>query len=694
MKFLRWNAFAESVADYNIYDYSTYKRLLYDYGKKPWIRKMRAAVYALSRIYRLGMYRRHKYPPGRESAVCRRRPIQEVLRTCKRYDVVSFDVFDTLLLRNLLAPEDVFYLTGMKLGFSGFKALRERAEREAVRRKKKQGKGTEVTLAEIYEVAREWQGLDAQAGMEAELSVEMAVCRDNPYWHEVFDCLRLAGKQIVIATDMYLSGEAVRELLARCGYEMDGVEVFVSCEEGAGKREGTLFRHMGQKLGSGKTCVHIGDNREADVRGARRAGWSALHYRDVHSVGKYYRHFSKSIIADSVCGGVLDAQMHNGKPEMTALEEFGYCYYGPLAVGYCSWLAELASDKRIDKLLFVSRDGCLLKEVWEKHFAAIPGAYVITSRHALMQINVGEGLELFLQQNIIPQAGRHELTIGALLYRLQLEEMISLLDTDGLREDEVLRRENLDVFIRFLYRQKEKIVRIYGDAIQAAEKYFKKVVGDCGRVCVVDVGWLGTGCLGIHEFLKRHMGWQGEVIGAQLGVECGEQNIEFFSRKKIYSYAFTPDQNRDLYREHGFDLCSVVDEIAFSAPEPSLRCYRLNRDGEPDFEFMREPAGNVRIVKEVQEGIRKYADHYCGMMKDLGLVISVPAASAYKPLLDVLHNRSYILELFGDYKVQRETASDMSDGRTFRELYGKRRREKNFRPHTAEDVGGEGVETG
>lgn len=187
----------------------------------------------------------------------------------------------------------------------------------------------------------------------------------------------------------------------------------------------------------------------------------------------------------------------------------------------------------------------------------------------------------------------------------------------------------------------------------------------------MDVGWLGTGCLGIHEFLKEHLKWQGEVIGAQTGVECGEQNIEFLARNKIFAYAFTPEQNREIYRSHGFDLNSVVDEIVFSAPEPSLRRYRLNREGEPDFELMQEPEGNQRIVKEVQEGVRKYADLYCGLMKDLGLNISLPAAGIYKPLLDVLHNRSYIMKLFGDYEVQRETVSDRSDRKKLRELYGK-----------------------
>lgn len=671
MKCCEWNDFAESVAEYNPYDYSTYIELLYNYGKRPLVRKIEAAVYALSRINRLGMLRRYKYPQRRESAVCRRSALKKIQKKLENYDVVSFDVFDTLILRNLLDSRDIFYLTGMKLGISGFKGLRERAEREAIRRKRFRGQGKEVTIRDIYEVIGEWQGVDVQTGMEAEVSVERAVCRDNPYWHEVFNELLTAGKQIIIVTDMYLPEKVIRELLVHCGYVIDRVEIFVSCEERAAKRDGTLFSLVKQRIGNDFRGIHIGDNKASDVRAARQAGWKALYYKNVHSVGKYYRYFSKSIIAASVCGGILDAQLHNGKVEMTAVEEFGFCYYGPLAVGYCGWLAELAADKRIDKFLFVSRDGYLLKEIWEKHFAAVPGEYVITSRYALTQINVQEGFELFIQQNIIPMAKKHELTMSQLLCRLQLEDMVPFLEAGGLRKDTVLCRENLEVFLRFLYQQKEKISGIYGDSILAAEKYFKRFITDCDTVCVVDVGWLGTGCLGIHDFLKKHMKWPGKVIGAQTGVECAEQNIEFLAQNKIFAYAFTPEQNREIYRNHGFDLSSVVDEIVFSAQEPSLRRYRLNREGGPDFELMQEPEENCRIVKEVQEGVRKYADLYCGLMKELGLVISLPAAGIYKPLLDVLRNRKYIMKLFGNYEVQRETVSDRSDRKTLRELYGK-----------------------
>ena len=46
-------------------------------------------------------------------------------------DLITFDVFDTLILRSTAAPEDLFDLMGAELGCPGFREMRMAAEREA-----------------------------------------------------------------------------------------------------------------------------------------------------------------------------------------------------------------------------------------------------------------------------------------------------------------------------------------------------------------------------------------------------------------------------------------------------------------------------------------------------------------------------------------------------------------------------------
>ena len=56
------------------------------------------------------------YSGGPESSLSRRESPEQLAARLAAYAVVTFDVFDTLLLRPLARPEDAFYLLGARLG--------------------------------------------------------------------------------------------------------------------------------------------------------------------------------------------------------------------------------------------------------------------------------------------------------------------------------------------------------------------------------------------------------------------------------------------------------------------------------------------------------------------------------------------------------------------------------------------------
>ena len=57
--------------------------------------------------------------------------VEDFVRKIKDYDVISFDIFDTLIFRPFSSPTDVFYLIGEKFDFLDFKNLRVWAEWDA-----------------------------------------------------------------------------------------------------------------------------------------------------------------------------------------------------------------------------------------------------------------------------------------------------------------------------------------------------------------------------------------------------------------------------------------------------------------------------------------------------------------------------------------------------------------------------------
>ena len=194
------------------------------------------------------------------------------------FRAVSFDIFDTLLERDVDTPTEVFVRAGdIVLGPGAGEKFREErmdAEREA-RTRVENG---ECTLEDIYGVLTE-RGLDgktAEALQTQEVRCELNGCFPKTSMKPVFDAALKQGKLVFLVSDMYLPKEVISGMVARCGYE--GYEdLFVSNDCGVSKRSGKLFGNVLDAYGlDRKDLVHVGDSIGADLLGARKAGVFAL----------------------------------------------------------------------------------------------------------------------------------------------------------------------------------------------------------------------------------------------------------------------------------------------------------------------------------------------------------------------------------------------------------------------------------
>ena len=216
-----------------------------------------------------------------ESAMGEQLLAEQLVEALCCYDVISFDIFDTLLFRPFSAPTDLFYLLGAKLEYMNFHDLRIAAEHEC-RQAKYRSQGTyEVTLREIWIQLQENTGLCAESGAAMEEEMELSLCYANPFMLEVFRGLREQNKRIVITSDMYLSYDFLTKLLEHNGYA--GFErLYVSCEYGCSKGNGGLYEAVKRDFHHGEKLIHVGDNEKSDVRMARRAGLAVRHYPNVN----------------------------------------------------------------------------------------------------------------------------------------------------------------------------------------------------------------------------------------------------------------------------------------------------------------------------------------------------------------------------------------------------------------------------
>ena len=349
---------------------------------------------------------------------------------------VSFDVFDTLLVRPFLKPSDLFALMDDAFNemvsarsYVDFQKIRMRTE-EALRKELNMGV-EEVRLGDIYEKIGSLFGLTREQTNELkdlELGLEERFIRARRTGKELYELAKSQKKRIICISDMYLSGAQVERLLRRCGYEAD--RVYVSGDYRMTKQSGKLY---GVMLRMERTApdriVHIGDNWNSDVVMAKNAGLRSYHlaspvsmlkgenpgiytgcsYRKIFGVsGKIYMGESAAeylgircmlaLVANRIFDNPYTAQFHPETDFNCDPYYIGYYLLGMHVYAVADWVLRTAREEHRQKVHFVSRDGFLpwkaFRILAESRGAHTDSGYLYISRKATAILQSGSAADV------------------------------------------------------------------------------------------------------------------------------------------------------------------------------------------------------------------------------------------------------------------------------------------------------------
>lgn len=191
----------------------------------------------------------------------------------QHYKYISFDVFDTLIERDVNKPSDIFTLVGGSIlgeeRAEEFHKFRKKAEREV--REEKQY--MEITLDQIYDKLGEIYERDIIEKLKnEEIKMEIEHCHIKMEMTTLYKACIKKEKHILIISDMYLPVEVIQRMLKHCNV-MNYESLYVSNECGANKISGELFKIVMHQEGIKQSeMIHIGDSVKADFLGPRKAG--------------------------------------------------------------------------------------------------------------------------------------------------------------------------------------------------------------------------------------------------------------------------------------------------------------------------------------------------------------------------------------------------------------------------------------
>ncbi len=309
-------------------------------------------------------------------------------------ELISFDVFDTLLLRKTLYPHDIFFLTEKKALLAGYDAknyanARIRVEEEL----------PYCDIDQIYLWLSDHFGWDERTTYEIqtlELTAECEALIPRTEIVELFRFAQDAGKRVVLTSDMYLPEPVLRKILTVKG--ITGFEkLLVSCDIKKSKHEG-LYGELIRLCGNPDQILHIGDNPEADGTDCKAAGIDSILIPSVLDLAKS-RGWEKTIYAASnlmercLLGSVMAAIFQNPfqtpnimeLPVSKQIRRYGISVVASLVAGHMTWLIQNLRKESFDGVLFMARDGWLSYNIYRKiqECLALPKpVYFYANRHA------------------------------------------------------------------------------------------------------------------------------------------------------------------------------------------------------------------------------------------------------------------------------------------------------------------------
>ncbi|MDE7019193.1 MAG: HAD-IA family hydrolase [Lachnospiraceae bacterium] len=329
-------------------------------------------------------------------------------------DMISFDFFDTLFMRSICNPPDIFRLLEIWVNNESMSGKKFPFELMRYRGLAKEKISENYSLDELYEQIQKISGADSVwletvKNKELKLEMEQLVPRD-----EVFFLLQYAqkmGKEIYIISDMYLPETFYKDIFKRHEITIPTGHILLSNELGRMKVDGTMWEYYAKNIVKGRSALHIGDHWKADIEEPSKYGLKTYLAPSVWDMlqASSMREAAAHICSDydtAIMGCIVKKLFHNpyelkgtdGTIQIQNNYDMGYCVFGPVILTFLYWLLQKSSEDKVSKLVFMSRDGYFLKEDFD-YLCKVSGkkqehCYLGISRQLAMTASIVSWTEL------------------------------------------------------------------------------------------------------------------------------------------------------------------------------------------------------------------------------------------------------------------------------------------------------------
>ena len=360
--------------------------------------------------------------------------------------VNSFDIFDTLIARECKNPKDIFFIMENILNLKNFANNRVKSE-EISHNIYKINNNLDNIYSELQKILKvDDNEIEKIKLLELDIEYKNSI----PI---ISNINKIKDGDIYLA-DMYLTSDQIINLLKKHNINVNN-KLYVTS---GGKADGSIYKYI---INNYKLDLHTGDNYVSDIINAEKFNIKTKYttiskFTDVENFlydNKYYV-FQKLI---------RKYRLQNPYDENTkefTLYNQQITYNIPILIIFSQQIYNIITSENLDKVLFLSRDCCLLIKIFKKLYPNINCMYFYSSR--IINIIGGSDYQKYIKENINNKSLIIDLNgsfnSGRELYKkcLGYYPRCHLLQYDMFKEpfnnlSYLIKNRDLDIFLRSNY---------------------------------------------------------------------------------------------------------------------------------------------------------------------------------------------------------------------------------------------------
>lgn len=519
--------------------------------------------------------------------------IDDIVKKSKKYDIVSFDIFDTLITRCIYEPDDAFKILGNLIKDEKFIEKRKKAEQQA--RKKLEH---DVNLDEIYDEYMLENSLSKEKtsilkNNEIKLEKDLLVPRKDMCI--LLKKLKEKNKKVILVSDMYLTKKVIIDILNNCGYKDLYDALYLSCDVNKRKDSKTMWTFL-KKIHPKEKILHLGDNDLSDVQYPKEFGIDTLKIyssKELLSKCSLYPSLEGLIndrtISDSILLGLIFNNKIFNSPfadlSIDSLENFAYSFHAPIITEFLKFVI----DSEKNNLLFLAREGyyfcklykeyCKLNKIEEKDYY-----YFLASRKATNTATINGEDDVYKLLNNDYNGSIHNFVSKN--FNIDIEENYEI----SLPQDYDKAYLTIKKYIKEIMKSVKSEKRCY-------IKYIKELIPNYKKeeLNVIDLGYSGSIQYNLSKLLDKH------VIGYYLTNSSSVK--KYYSDSKLNFY-FDINDDKEFEKIYHY---SLILEYFLTAPYGQLQRFIETKKGvKPEYNEETLDETKKASLKDIYDSIIEY----------------------------------------------------------------------------------------